>query len=183
MLARAYSRFLKPAITLERGICNFDDEPYVVGPRMAVEVVTGLAPHHHHIGFRLAIVCGDRFLRIDIPLSRHKAFQDLADQACDGAVRWVFRHFGNQPPFQQFHRIIVGQNPSVNHGMILVDAQRPDHIGRHRGTSFDAGSQPFVWSQPYSDSLRVALLSGASAAHPISSTKRSTRRCTCLNTS
>jgi hypothetical protein len=43
-------------------------------------------------------------------------------------MRWIFGPFENQPTFQQFYRVIIGENASLNYRMILLDAQAPNQI-------------------------------------------------------
>jgi hypothetical protein len=52
-------------------------------------------------------------------------------------MRWIFGHFENQPTFQQFYRVIIGENASLDYGMILLDAQAPNQIVRNCCDTFD----------------------------------------------
>jgi hypothetical protein len=52
-------------------------------------------------------------------------------------MRWIFGHFENQPTFQQFYRVIIRENASLNYRMILLDAQAQNQIVRNCCNTFD----------------------------------------------
>src|SRR5439155_4907472 len=108
-------------VAVQRAVGYLDDYSNIGRTRMVVEVVELRTAYDGHVWLRLAAGRLDRRLSAAKPSGRQLRRQQFVDEPSDdGVVGWVARHLENDPPFEQFDRILVGQDAGTDHPLVLV---------------------------------------------------------------
>ena len=100
---------------------------------MAVGVVVGRAADHGHVGLRLAVARGDRLLHRRIPAGGDDAKQRGERPLRGASVRGLIGMVRISHPSRSSTASSAVEDSGVDHGVILVEAEAIEMLGRLEG--------------------------------------------------
>ena len=95
--------------------------------------VQNVAAHHAHVRFRHAVRRIERTWVATVPTRWQEPSQKFPCPPHAADMGWVLRHFREDPPFEQFDVVVLGEDAGLRESVVLSNRQAVDRpIGRCR---------------------------------------------------